>query len=104
MIVIAIIGLLATIALPNFISYRKRAYNAAANTDVKNLFTAAQAYFNDNPTATTNLNNLKSCGFRQASYVTVTVAAGTESSFEAAAYHRSGDRTYTINAAGVISS
>ena len=104
MIVIAIIGLLTIIAMPNFINYRKRADNAAANTDIKNLYTAAQAYFNDNPNGIINLNSLKSCGFRQASYVTVTVAASTESSFEATAYHNSGDRTYTINAAGVISS
>ncbi|MBU2490171.1 MAG: prepilin-type N-terminal cleavage/methylation domain-containing protein, partial [Proteobacteria bacterium] len=30
MIVIAIIGILAAIAIPNFISYRQRGYNAAA--------------------------------------------------------------------------
>ena len=49
MIVIAIIGILAAIAIPNFISYRQRGYNAAANADVKNAYTAAQAYFTDYP-------------------------------------------------------
>ena len=33
MIVIAIIGILAAIAIPNFISYRRRSYNTAANSD-----------------------------------------------------------------------
>ena len=44
MIVIAIIGILAAIAIPNFINYRKRSYNTAANADTKNLYTSAQAY------------------------------------------------------------
>ncbi|MBW2317302.1 MAG: prepilin-type N-terminal cleavage/methylation domain-containing protein, partial [Deltaproteobacteria bacterium] len=36
MIVIAIIGILAAIAIPNFISYRKRAYERSAQSDMKN--------------------------------------------------------------------
>jgi prepilin-type N-terminal cleavage/methylation domain-containing protein len=36
MIVIAIIGILAAIAIPNFISYRQRGYDSAANADAKN--------------------------------------------------------------------
>ena len=33
MIVIAIIGILAAIAIPNFVSYRQRSYNSAAQSD-----------------------------------------------------------------------
>ena len=51
MIVIAIIGILAAIAIPNFIAYRRRGYNSAANADIKNAYTAAQAYFTDEPAA-----------------------------------------------------
>jgi len=35
MIVIAIIGILAAIAIPNFISYRQRGYDAMAQSDAK---------------------------------------------------------------------
>ena len=52
MIVIAIIGILAAIAIPQFTAYKSRGYNAAAKADLKNAYTAAQAYFADNPTAT----------------------------------------------------
>jgi prepilin-type N-terminal cleavage/methylation domain-containing protein len=45
MIVTAIIGLLASIAIPNFITYRKRAYNAGANGDDRNAYTACSSLF-----------------------------------------------------------
>ena len=58
MIVIAIIGILAAIAIPQFTAYKARGYNAGAKADLKNAYTAAQAYFADNPTATVDLTEL----------------------------------------------
>ena len=43
MIVIAIIGILAAIAIPNFLSYRTRGANTAAETEARNYITAAMA-------------------------------------------------------------
>ena len=40
LIVVAIIGILAAIAIPQFSSYRTKAYNSAAQADGKNLMTA----------------------------------------------------------------
>jgi len=47
MIVIAIIGILAAIAIPNFLSYRTRGQDAAAKSEAKNFYSAAMAYFAD---------------------------------------------------------
>ena len=47
MIVVAIIGILAAIAIPQFAAYRIRGYNASALSDVRNLSTAEAAYFAD---------------------------------------------------------
>ena len=55
MIVIAIIGILAAIAIPNMIAYRERGYNSAANTDIKNAYAVAQAYFSNHPTSSLRL-------------------------------------------------
>jgi len=49
MIVIAIIGILAAIAIPQFSAYRSRAFVAATKADVKNCYTATQAYIADKP-------------------------------------------------------
>lgn len=47
LIVVAIIGILAAIAIPQFSSYRQKAFNAASQSDVKTIRTAAEAYFTD---------------------------------------------------------
>jgi len=47
MIVIAIIGILAAIAIPNFISYRTKGLSAAAKAEASSFYTAALAYFAD---------------------------------------------------------
>jgi prepilin-type N-terminal cleavage/methylation domain-containing protein len=44
LIVVAIIGILAAIAIPQFSAYREKAYNSAANSDLKNWKTGMEAY------------------------------------------------------------
>ena len=47
LIVVAIIGILAAIAIPQFAAYRAKAYNSAAQSDLKNFKSAMEAYFAD---------------------------------------------------------
>ena len=47
MIVVAIIGILAAIAIPQFAAYRIRGFNASALSDVRNLNTSQAAFFSD---------------------------------------------------------
>ncbi len=73
MIVIAIIGILAAIAIPQFIQYRKRGYVSTLNTDCKNAYTASVAYTVDNPSASDiDLTQLQGAGYSQTSGVTTT--------------------------------
>ena len=48
LIVVAIIAILAAIAIPQFSAYRRRGYNAAANSDLRNSRTVEEAMFSDN--------------------------------------------------------
>jgi len=102
MIVIAIIGILAAIAIPNFVSYRKRGYNASANADAKNSFTSAQAYYTDYPTGTVDETKLVSYGFVKSTGVTLTITGGQQGDLVLETSHASGDKSYTINSAGAI--
>lgn len=47
MIVVAIIGILAAIAIPQFSSYRIKAFNSSAQADLKNFMTAEEAAYAD---------------------------------------------------------
>ncbi len=47
MIVVAIIGILAAIAIPQFSAYRIRGFNASAQSDARNCATAEAAFFAD---------------------------------------------------------
>ena len=102
MIVIAIIGILAAIAIPQFTAYKKRGFNASAKADAKNAYTAAQAYFTENASGTIGgSSDITAKGFTATSGVTTT-ATGTQSTLVISASHTSGDVTYNVTAAGVI--
>jgi prepilin-type N-terminal cleavage/methylation domain-containing protein len=47
MIVIAIIGILAAIAIPNFIAYRDKAFCSRAEADGQNILAALASYFSE---------------------------------------------------------
>ncbi len=49
MIVIAIIGILAAIAIPRYNEYRNKSYIAAIISDGKTAYDATVGYFLDNP-------------------------------------------------------
>ena len=102
MIVIAIIGILAAIAIPQFSSYRKRAYNTSANTDIKNAYTAAQAYFADYPSIAVTTPILIGYGLNTSQGVTLTTTTGTVAGLALTASHSSGDKTYSIDSTGSI--
>ena len=46
--ILAIVGILAAIAIPQFSAYRTKAYNSSALSDLKNAKTTLEAYYADN--------------------------------------------------------
>ncbi len=50
LIVVVIIGILAAIAIPKFADTKEKAYVTAMRSDLKNMVSAAEAYFSDNNT------------------------------------------------------
>jgi type IV pilus assembly protein PilA len=84
MIVIAIIGILAAIAIPQFSAYKARGYIATAKSDAKNAYTAVQAYLGDHPGVPAPGDTIATTGgsiytaAKASVGNTVTVAAGGE--------------------------
>ena len=98
MIVIAIIGILAAIAIPQFSAYRKRSYNAAAQADLRNAATAQEAYFVDNQIYSTLIAELigASYGLYTSQNVTVSIVSSDASGYTMEADHSSGDKTWQL--------
>ncbi|MBI5191620.1 MAG: prepilin-type N-terminal cleavage/methylation domain-containing protein [Nitrospirae bacterium] len=59
MIVVAIIGILAAIAIPNFLVYRTKAKQAEAKIQLKAIHTSEMAYFGENNRFTDKLWDLE---------------------------------------------
>jgi type IV pilus assembly protein PilA len=102
MIVIAIIGILAAIAIPQFSAYRTRSFNSAATSDLRNAATAQEAYFVDNQeyTATTGTLIGATYGLYLSENVVFAITAATTSGYTMTATHPKGDKTYTLSGPG----
>jgi type IV pilus assembly protein PilA len=84
MIVVAIIGILAAIAIPQFAAYRERGYIASMQSDVNAVRGAEEAYYAAKNAYTATLGDLSDYGYKNPSTgnsVAVTVAAGPPPTF-----------------------
>lgn len=80
LIVIIILGILAAIAIPRFVGSKKRAYEAAMKSDLRNLVPSAESRFADDGTYANYVLPAASSG------ITLTFA-GTANSWRATARH-----------------
>ena len=107
LIVIAIIGILAAIAIPQFSAYKSRAYDSDAKANLHNLFLACKAYWADNGSGSdcsVALVTNATYGFAQSTDVDTAVGAtADETTFAATAKHDDSATTFTMDPAGSIS-
>ena len=107
LIVIAIIGILAAIAIPQFSAYKNRAYQSDAKGNLHNIYLACKAYWADNAgtdVCTTAIAVGTTYGWVGSTGVTVLIPGGTEAEFDATAQHTSdaSDTIYTMDQNGNI--
>ena len=102
MIVIAVLGVLAAIAIGQFIGYRTRSYNTSAKTDLRTAATAQEAYFVDTSSYTMTLGTLMSTsyGVGISDGVVMPILSADSNGYTMRAYHSSGNATYTLSGPG----
>jgi type IV pilus assembly protein PilA len=104
LIVIAIIGILAAIAIPQFNQYKARSYDADAKSNLHNIYIACKAYWGDsgsNATCTSPVYNSTTYGYIQSSDVSVS-GAGVDWAFAATAQNTNSTNSYSIDQKGSI--
>ena len=66
LVVIIIIGILAAIAIPMFLNQRRKGWDAAAKSDLKNMATAEETWLTDKSVYTVNVTpDLEAAGFKK---------------------------------------
>jgi len=107
LIVIAIIGILAAIAIPQFNQYKIRGYDAHSKQALKDMHLLCNAYWLDtDSTQGCDLPKIKEVtyGFNQNADVVATLPPSPLDNFCASAKHNSSPNTYSIDSASLISS
>ena len=102
MIVVAIIGILASIAIPQFSAFRIKAFNSAANADVKNGQTVVEAAYNSNfayplmatATVSTTVFSIGSEKWTPSKGVALGYQSSTSAAYSIATKHKEGDLIY----------
>ncbi|NMC90880.1 MAG: prepilin-type N-terminal cleavage/methylation domain-containing protein [Smithella sp.] len=103
MIVVAIIGILAAIAIPQFSAYRIKSFNTKAKTELKGAYTACQVYFSTESGATScGIGGMQAQKFFNSNDVTIAINDPDMNNWTATAKHDAGNVTYTIDKNGKI--
>ena len=99
LIVVVIIGILATIAIPQFASTKEKAFDASAKSDIRNAMSAMEAYYTDNQVYATNA--LGSGNFTTSQGITIS-SAGSAAGYAITSTHASSSNSYhvTVGSAG----
>lgn len=106
LVVIAIIGILVAVAIPQLSAYRRNAYDSEMVTELRNAATAQEAYFVKNFKYTNTVAGLEAEGFKSNPSVTITTTAvvGPPASFTMTAVHSNcaAGSSRTLTSAGYI--
>jgi type IV pilus assembly protein PilA len=110
MIVVAIIGILAAIAIPQFSQYRTRAFNSVAQGDLRNIMTSEEAYYAGEqayvnlPATEGYVANIASLpGMRVSMNICARVTSAGAVDYTADAEHLNGDKTFNYTTTGGFS-
>ena len=97
LLVIAIIGVLAVIGIPQFIAYRSRAVDSQMKSDLRNAAVAVESYFTKRSVYPASISEVDGFGFQPTSGVTLTLNVVSQSSYTITAAKSGGTQaSYTF--------
>jgi prepilin-type N-terminal cleavage/methylation domain-containing protein len=101
--VMTIVGILAAIAIPQYGSYKVRAYDSMSQSDINHVYYSCRAYWQEQPEGSLcTIAQVTSAnyGFVQSKGVVLTIVDGTKANFLATSSHAGSSITYQIGPVG----
>ena len=103
MVVIVIIGILATIGIAILLNIQERAYIDTLKSDLLSAYKASVVYHTDNPDGVITVDILKEHGYSQSKKVNLNIVDGSVDSLEITATHPGVHGVYQVDKDGRIS-
>ena len=94
-----VMGILAAIAIPQFVAYRNRAAEAAVISELQQVMAAQNAYYVEHNKYSADLNELEGVPGRPE--ITVNITRADENCFEAIGKHARLEKTFSIDCNGL---
>jgi len=96
--VVAVIGVLAAIAIPQFIAYKAQGIDSQMKSALKNASIAMESYFAERQSYPTTVTAIQGIGFNPTAGVTLTINVISPSSFTLTASAPNGTQaSFTLN-------
>lgn len=87
LVVIIIIGVIAAIAIPVYLTQREKAWDAVVKSDLHNASLTENTYYTENQTYTNNVADLVATGFDQSEDVTINIISADSDQYCMEAFH-----------------
>ncbi|MHB0866685.1 MAG: type IV pilin protein [Thermoleophilia bacterium] len=97
LVVVIIIGILAAIAIPMYLSQREKGWQANAKSDLRNAAVAQESYYTDNTTYSSALTDLEGYGFHKSTNITFDSVTGTANGYCMEVHHNAGGGQFFFN-------
>ena len=92
LVVVAVLGILASIAMQNLATHRARAVDASMRSDLRNAAMAMESYYGEFLAYPSTDTALLLIGYRKTNLVTLTIAVTTPSTYTLTATRPSGSK------------
>ncbi len=81
LVVIAIIGVLSTIAMPQYAEYKRRAYDSVAKSNIRDLVTSQEVYYLENSKYAAEPEELTTFKQQNGVKINLEIVPGTDSQY-----------------------
>ena len=103
LVVILILGILATMAIMYLLGYIEKGYVSAVESDLKSAYDASIQYYTDSPSGSITMDIITAYGYRRSKDVDLTIVDGTLETLRITATHPGVQGVYQMDESGLVS-